>query len=263
MQDGRNTREAPKGVWNIYFPAFCLSSTSNHSQQNRLFAFSRSLNQYPLPSSSHAKLGPSVASVMMMAARPSKALKAISLTLERERLALGILEHWSGFEISNEEQEGALPVILLSVMHLVFCISISVPHNNFIVARNKNMYIYIHIYYYLVVLISMFLCGIFYPYFSLFLLFYRFLFSCPYMFLRSPLMNDFFFYATESRFTSKSVDKPNDNVMEWEKQSKWNRERAIRSMGIGNRYARSLNYERQFPPSPLALKELEQVKPLT
>lgn len=145
MQDGRNTRDAPKGVWNIYFPAFCLSSTSNHSQQNRLFAFSRSLNQYPLPSSSHAKLGPSVASVMMMAARPSKALKAISLTLERDRLALGILEHWSGFEISNEEQEGALPVILLSVMHLVFCISISVPHNNFIVARNKNMYIYIYI----------------------------------------------------------------------------------------------------------------------
>lgn len=35
----------------------------------------------PLPCSGHAKLRPSVAPVMMMAEGPSKALKAISLTL--------------------------------------------------------------------------------------------------------------------------------------------------------------------------------------
>lgn len=47
-------------------------------------------------------LGPSVASVMMMAARTSEALKDISLTLKGETLAHGIPEHWGRFEISNE-----------------------------------------------------------------------------------------------------------------------------------------------------------------
>lgn len=36
---------------------------------------------------------------------------------------------------------------------------------------------------------------------------------------------------TEGSFTSKSVDKPNDNVMERERQSEWERERVIRSGG--------------------------------
>lgn len=76
-----------KGSWGyetFTFQRFVFSWHQTTPSKNRLFAFSSSLNQYPLPSSSHVKLGPSVASVMMMAARPSKALKAISLTLERK-----------------------------------------------------------------------------------------------------------------------------------------------------------------------------------
>lgn len=93
------------------------------------------------------KWGPSAASVMMMAERPSKVLKAISLTFGRPRLTprwiqLLLLEHWSCFEISNEKQEGVFLIILLSLIHLLTASLSLWPHNVLIVARKKGEFKY-------------------------------------------------------------------------------------------------------------------------
>lgn len=61
---------------------------------------------------------------MMMAGKTSQSFESHLFDFGGPRLAFSIqlllLEKRTGFEISNEEQAGGLPVILLSVMHLVF-----------------------------------------------------------------------------------------------------------------------------------------------
>lgn len=101
---------------------FNFQNLVSPSHQNHIFPDCSSFTQCPLPCSIHAEVGPSVVSVIIVAGRPSKALKGIS-DFGGPRLAPRIqllLDTRSSFEISIKEQQAMLPIILLSVMHLCF-----------------------------------------------------------------------------------------------------------------------------------------------